>query len=182
MRRKCIIYISLSLIFAFATASIVSVFNVPEAPIAAKKFLTKIPGLFPAAVNFQPEFEPLPHYGILDKNGKVISLLFSSDDLGIIRHGYKNKVEVFVCFSSNGVIQHVELGAHIETPRLVEKMRRSKFFRNWRGQTGESSAPPYVTGATYTSEAVSNAIKDMVAKLNENKFFDKRSTLVRKLI
>jgi hypothetical protein len=172
MRRKGIIYIGLSLIFAFATAFLVSLFHIPEAPDAAKNFLTKVPGLFPAAVNFHPEFEPLPHYRISDKNGKVISLLFSSDDLGIIRHGYKNKVEVLVCFSTNGVIQHVELGKHIETPRLVEKMRRSKFFSNWRGQTGENRDPPHVTGATYTSEAVINAIKDMVTKLNEVKLFE----------
>lgn len=123
------------------------------------------------AWNRELKSAPVPHL-ILRSNSKV-KYVFSSADCGIIKHGYKNRVEVFVIFNDLGRIDQVSLGRNIETPAILEKMREQGFFQQWSGHSNYTE-PQYVTGATMTGKAISENLAELFKQLKSNNFFRRK--------
>jgi len=137
----------------------------------AKFDLSQISGLNVNDWEKELKQSPVPHL-ILQK-GDSKKYVFSTADCGIIKHGYKNRVELFVVFNSQGKIENVILGKNIETPQLIEKMYKNSFFKQWNGINNPEVQ--YVTGATYSCKAVSNGISVLLNLLKREKIFNKIS-------
>ena len=113
---------------------------------------------------------PLPHILLHKKNTDVKKYIFSTADCGIISHGYKNRVELFVIFNSAGKIEDVILDRNIETPNLINKMHENGFFQQWNGKENLDNIQ-YVTGATFSCKAVSKGVSELLKKLKNKNFF-----------
>ena len=115
---------------------------------------------------------PFPHLILKSMKSRRHKYIFNTADCGIVKHGYKNRVELFVVYNHNGRIENVILGKNIETPSLVEKMRRNGFFQHWDGED-KYSQPDNVTGATYSCKAVSESVSALFLMLSKEKIFGK---------
>jgi Na+-translocating ferredoxin:NAD+ oxidoreductase RnfG subunit len=132
--------------------------------------LAKIPGINVPDWNKQFKTSPIPHIILKNKDTNEKKYVFSTADCGIIKHGYKNRVELFVVFNSNEKIENVILGKNIETPELITRMFKNGFLKQWNNKS-EIREVQYVTGATYSCKAVSGNISELLTLLKHNKFF-----------
>ena len=115
-------------------------------------------------------YSPIPHLVLSHQNKSKVRYIFNSADCGIVKHGYKNRVEIFVIFNQNGNIEQVTLGKNIETPGIIAKMKKQNFFQQWNGGN-KYIEPEHVTGATMTGKAVSENLAALMRILVRENFF-----------
>lgn len=113
---------------------------------------------------------PVPHLVLQNKNTNSAKYVFSTADCGIIKHGYNNRVELFVVFNSQGRVENVILGKNVETPERLEKIYQCNFLQQWNGSNKQPKVQ-HVTGATYSSKAIIGGISELLDLLKRKKFF-----------
>lgn len=118
----------------------------------------------PAEWNRVLKTSPLPHLLMEHENSGVRKYVYSTADCGIVRHGYRNRIDLFVVLDSAGKIEDVILDRSLETPAVIEQMREAGFFRQWRGRDRAENIRN-VTGATYSCKAITESVSELLEKI-----------------
>lgn len=109
---------------------------------------------------------------VLEYDGITSVIKSSSNDIAfeVITKGYaKDGIHILVGVSDEGVtgVSFVELG---ETPGLGTKVRDdSSFVKQFAGKKDTSYEITYITGATFSSKGMKNAVDTAINAYNEHK-------------
>jgi len=124
------------------------------------------------------EFEEIEIDEVADENSKIIEIYRAVDadnnivgyTFKVLTSGFGGDVEVIVGINSDGIIEGIRIGEHSETPGLGAKASEEGFTEQFAGKaidmqievnkTGDlaDNKIQAITGATITSECVSNAV------------------------
>ncbi len=100
---------------------------------------------------------------LLDKNGKTLgSLQLSPKEKYTRTEGFNGFINTAVILDNNGKISGIAIGKHRETPRFIDKIRRSGFMKRWNGKhikEADKHKVDAVSGATYSCEAIKSELK-----------------------
>ena len=100
------------------------------------------------------------------QNGQISAYVFITEEMG-----YKSKIEVMTAVNAaDGTIIGVTVtGCADESPGIGQKVGSDQSFTDqFSGQSGTAQADA-ITGATFSSKAVTKAVNDALAELSEIK-------------
>jgi Na+-translocating ferredoxin:NAD+ oxidoreductase subunit G len=100
------------------------------------------------------------HFVGLDKNGKKIGSAYR-----VSPKGYGGSIDMIVGLDNNGSVVGVKIISMKETPGLGSRANERSFLKQFIGRSNKSSLKAKkdfdaITGATITSQAVANGIKE----------------------
>ena len=175
MNKKLLKQLAFSVYIAVAVLGIfIPFFGNSKAKYRLEKFdLSKISGI--NTNNWTRSFitSPFPYLVLRNINTNIKKYVLSSADCNIVNHGYKNNIELFVILSEQGKVENVILGKNIETPSLIRKMRLNGFLQQWNGKN-KIKKVQYVTGATYSSKAVSKSVLTLLDLVKHKLYFEEK--------
>jgi len=107
------------------------------------------------------------HYVGYDKNGRTIGYAFR-----VMPKGYGGTIDMIVGVDTKGRVLGIKILSMKETPGLGSKAAEPKFLGQFIGKTSRSPLKAkkdvdVITGATITSQAVSDGVKDALKKGGE---------------
>ena len=119
------------------------------------------------------EEEVLTFYpAALNNDQQVIAISTYSEN------GYSGLIELMVGIDANGAIRNIEVVSHLETPGLGSKIKDKAFIDQYIGKTAENfdlrvkkdgGEVDGISGATISSRAFSEAVKQALDAFNETK-------------
>lgn len=126
--------------------------------------------IFPEGVKFeQKEKNGVKYLDVYDKDGKEIGKIFEVKSMG-----YGGYIYLKVGIDSEMKIKDIKVIQHNETPGLGAKITQKSFLDQFKGKTKEKIASKSeggeidtITGATISSKAVINGIRNLMEKINE---------------
>ncbi len=84
--------------------------------------------------------------------------------------GYRGETPLLIAFDKKHTIQGVKLLPNQETPGFVQRVQDAGFFDSWNGLSMKKAidkTPDVVSGATYTSRAVTASMKAALTQLSQ---------------
>jgi len=107
------------------------------------------------------------HYVGYDKNGRVTGYAFR-----VMPKGYGGTIDMVVGINTKGHVLGVKILSMKETPGLGSKAAEPKFLDQFIGKTSKNPIKAKkdvdaITGATITSQAVSDGVKEALKKRGE---------------
>lgn len=119
--------------------------------------------LIPQAESFDRDGEFV--YMVKDVNQNIIGkLCLERIDDNERKAGFGGTVEIAVVLNEDSKVSGVLIGENQETPAWIDIVKRQKFLENWNGMSMEEVANTEVdavSGATYTSNAISFGVKHL---------------------
>lgn len=118
--------------------------------------------------------EPIKHICVFKEqsnNKNPDAYLFNTGDFGLSSNGYREDVDCYVIFSTDGTVISVIVGDNQESPKYLKKVLSSHLLQDWKGKKLNEDIPDIVSGATKTSSAINSSVNNLRAKLEEIKFF-----------
>ncbi len=112
-----------------------------------------------------------------------ISAIAKSDNgyvISVSLNGFGGKIDLMVGISFDGIIQGVSVLSHSETPGLGAKAKDAEFIDQYKGQkannliivvkdkTPSNGEVAAITASTITSNAVTNAVNEVIMYFNNN--------------
>ena len=100
-----------------------------------------------------------------DKKGQTLGIVVLSDAVG-----FNDFIQILFGLDINGKITRVKILEHLETPGLGERITGNDFLNQFKGKSSSLKRVDTITGATISSSAVINRIKeDSLAIVNLRK-------------
>jgi electron transport complex protein RnfG len=117
--------------------------------------------VFPQAETFQPikKDETIIYYQALDKSGIRQGVVFKASG-----KGYSSTVEAMAGMLEDGTITAIKVVAQNETPGLGSKITEARFLEQFSNKK-DLSGIQAISGATISSRAVINAVKEKAAEI-----------------
>lgn len=125
-------------------------------------------GLFPAAARLGPA-PPGQAVAVYDADGRRLGSILDTTPAAQKHPGYAGPVPAAVGLGTDQRIIGVRLLDHYESPSYVESITRSGWLDRWNGLTPAEAAATTVdavSGATMTSRAIANAVRQTLADLD----------------
>lgn len=105
--------------------------------------------------------EELLYYKAYDKEGRFIAVAFKA-----LGKGYSSAVETIAGMTKDGVITAIKILSHNETPGLGAKIVKPAFTAGFSNKNpGELSNVQAISGATISSRAVINSVKNKAEEI-----------------
>ena len=170
--------IILTLITLVAGSALAFVYSITKEPIAnAEKQATA--EAYKAVFSSAEEFKELELVDYKDENGAVVSAVSSAlkgdEALGFVMtcaaKGYGGDIKIAVGIDKTGKLTGISvLDAANETPGLGAKVKEDKFTSQFKGvnQVQVDSKVDAISGATYSTNGVKNAVKAAFEYYNKN--------------
>lgn len=114
----------------------------------AKEFSTKI------------SVEAMEYYKGFDSEGNIVGYAFIGEG-----KGYSSKIRIMIGIDTAGGISGIKIISQQETPGLGSKIREPWFQEQFKVKGVDKVDT--ITGATITSKAVKNTVKDAIEKMSE---------------
>ncbi|WP_064505484.1 RnfABCDGE type electron transport complex subunit G [Defluviitalea phaphyphila] len=170
----------LFIITACASAVLGFTYEITKGPIEEQVQLAKKEAMnqtLPQADTFQSIDVDLPEDStILEVNAGYKGDNLEGFAVKVSPKGFGGAVEMMVGISKDGVIQGVRILSHAETPGLGANAENPSFSSQYEGKSGQlvvtKTAPTEdneiqaITGATITSQAVTDGVNEVIELLN----------------
>lgn len=131
--------------------------------------LSNLKQINPSIENIEKEADEV--YLIADKNNDIVGkAIIANRTTGKII-GYSGPTPTAIIVNNDDKIEGIGLLPNDETPSYVEHVTETGFFKKWNGMQTKDAANldmDGVSGATYTSEAVSQTVKQRLAEYNNS--------------
>ena len=128
-------------------------------------------------VNLKKDTTPIKFIEVIkQEGGETVAYLFSSKELGISTKGYQGMVEVILVCDPKGRVLSIFVGENRETPASLKKFQNGFKTEKWKNKKLGEAECETVTGATFTSNAVKQGLKNIIRKLDDSGFFKKLKT------
>lgn len=125
-------------------------------------------------VNLKKETVPLKFIEVVNQEGAAtVAYLFSSKELGVSAKGHRGMVEVILVCDPKGNVLSVFIGENKESSSYLKKFQDGFKTEKWKNKKLDEIEYDTVTGATFTSNAVKQGLKNIISKLDESEFFEK---------
>lgn len=127
-----------------------------------------------AKVILKKNTTPIKFTEIIDQEGgKTVAYLFSSKELDKSAKGYRGMVEVVLVCNPKGRVLSIFIGENRESPVNLKKFQDDFKTEKWKNKKLDEAECETVTGATFTSNAVKQGLKNIIGKIDESGFFKK---------
>ncbi len=122
--------------------------------------------VMPLAENFEEvesESKEVLYYKALDGGGRFIGVAFKASG-----KGYSSTIETIVGMTKEGEITSIKIISQNETPGLGTRVTEASFFSQFsKKKIEEIQQVDAITGATISSNAVKNSIKEKAKAIKE---------------
>ncbi len=159
----------LGIICFLASGVLAVVNNITEPRIQIqkeKKENSALKEVMPDSADFKPELKDgkLIYYKCYDSAGRLNGFVVKSEG-----KGYSSIIEVIAGLTPNLDIENVKILSQNETPGLGTRVTETGFLGRFKGKNPNSlSKVDSITGATISSSAVINSLKDKISSLKED--------------
>lgn len=156
-------------LICFLSSSVLAVVNgITEPKIKLQKEKEESLALkeaLPEAASFKPVFQEaqIIYYTAYDGNNKLKGFVIKSQD-----KGYSANIELLAGLNLNLEMVNVKILSQNETPGIGNRITEPPFLEQFKGKNLDSfSRVQAITGATISSAAVINALKNRISELKE---------------
>jgi Na+-translocating ferredoxin:NAD+ oxidoreductase subunit G len=109
------------------------------------------------------------HYVGYDKGGKISGTAYK-----VTQKGYGGTIEMIVGLDKRGRVLGVKILSMKETPGLGMRASERNFLKQFIGRSSKDALKAKkdvdaITGATITSQAVANGVKEAISRFNSSK-------------
>lgn len=119
--------------------------------------------VMPEAINFKPklEGEKVIYYTAYNNSGEISGFIVKAEG-----KGYSSLIEAMTGLSLKLEITNVKILSQNETPGLGNRITKGQFLSQFKGKGPDSfNQVQAITGATISSRAVINSIKNKISEL-----------------
>lgn len=154
-------------LICFLSSTVLAVVNgitAPQIRLEKNKALNAgLKDLLSQAVDFKPRWEgnDLVYYTAYDWQGRLIGFVLKTEV-----KGYSSVIEALAALNTKLEITGVKVLAQNETPGLGSRITEPAFLSQFKGKTPDAfSQIQAITGATVSSSALINSLKDKISVL-----------------
>ena len=125
-------------------------------------------------VNLKKDTTPIKFIEVIkQEGGETVAYLFSSKELGLSTKGFQDMVEVVLVCDPKGGFLSIFIGENRETAAYLKRFQDGFKTEKWKNKKLDEAKCETVTGATFTSNAVKQGLKNIIGKLDDCDFFKK---------
>lgn len=121
--------------------------------------------VMPESLDFRPHYqdENIVYYTAYDSNNKLNGFIIKSK-----AKGYSSDIETAAGLGLNLEIRGIKILSQNETPGLGNRIAEDAFLGQFQGKSADTfNEIQAITGATISSHAVINSVKDKIQELKE---------------
>lgn len=154
-------------LICFLASAVLAVLNgITEPKIRLQKETAQnmsLKEVMPSGVSFEPKFEDgkIIYYGVYDQRYKLLGFVINLE-----AKGYSSDIGALAGLNFNLELGNIRILSQNETPGLGNRILEDTFLAQFKGKNLDSlNQVQAITGATISSSAIINALKNRIAEL-----------------